>query len=48
MYIARNPAASAATMLTNDSYFMGNLYYLLIYSAKCVYIMKTANWLEFG
>ena len=26
-----------ATMLTNDSYFMGNLYHLIIYSSKCAY-----------
>jgi len=26
---------AAATMLTNDSYFMGNLYHLIIYSSKC-------------
>ena len=31
---------SVATMLINDSYFMGNLYHLLIYSSKCEYIMK--------
>ena len=31
---------SAATVLTNDSYFMDNLYHLLIFSSKCAYIMK--------
>jgi len=27
---------AASTMLTNDSYFMGNLYHILIYSLNCV------------
>ena len=33
----RNLPFAAATMLTNDSYFMGNLYHLIIYSSKCAY-----------
>jgi len=28
---------AAATMLTNDSYFVGNLYHLIIYFSKCAY-----------
>ena len=28
---------ASATMLTNDSYFIGNLYHLIIYSSKCAY-----------
>jgi len=28
---------AAVTMLTNDSYFMGNLYHLVTYSSKCAY-----------
>jgi len=31
----QNPEVAAATMLMNDSYFMGNLYHLIIYSSKC-------------
>jgi len=28
---------SSATILTNDSYLMGNLYHLIIYSSQCAY-----------
>ena len=30
-------------LLTNDSYFMGNLYHLIIYSSKCAYDYEKAN-----
>ena len=33
----QNTAAAAATMLTNDSYVIGNLYHLIICSSKCAY-----------
>jgi len=33
----RNPADAAATMLTNDSHFIGNLDHLIIYSFKYAY-----------
>ena len=39
----RNPAVAMAIMLTNDSYFMGNLYHLVIYSSNVHIIMKKAN-----
>ena len=39
--------ATAATMLTNDSYFIGNLYHLIIYSSKCAYNYEIGVLCEF-